>query len=295
MNSTNSSPRIALGTAQFGLTYGIANTIGQVSRQETASIISLAKQRGINTLDTAITYGESESVLGDVGVSDWQIISKLPAVPDSEINVARWVERQVSGSLQRLKVDRLHALLLHRPGQLLEHRGGELYRALVALRHEGVVEKIGISIYEPTELDQLMPSMRFDLVQAPFNILDCRMVDSGWIERLSHMGCELHVRSVFLQGLLLMDPANRPPQFNKWQRIWASWHTWLQEFGLTPLQACLRHALTMQGISRIVLGIDSSIQLKEVLLALDGDLPPLPDELKNCDPMLLNPALWNKS
>lgn len=293
MNSRSSSRSIALGTAQFGLTYGIANTTGQVSRDESAAILSLAKQRGIDTLDTAIAYGESESVLGDIGILGWKIISKLPPLPDSECDIAGWVERQVNGSLQRLKVNRLHALLLHRPAQLMECHGNELYSALVTLRRQGVVEKIGISIYEPSELDQLTPYMHFDLVQAPFSLLDTRIVDSGWTDRLANIRSELHVRSVFLQGLLLMAPGSRPSQFARWQSLWVAWHGWLEQYELTPLQACLRYALNTSGISKVVLGTDSVDQLKQILLAMDGDLPPIPESLKVRDPLLLNPALWN--
>ena len=293
MNLQNRALKIALGTAQFGLPYGIGNTIGQVPFAEVASILSLAKQRGIKTLDTAIAYGESESVLGNIGISDWQIISKLPALPDKEVNVASWVESQVSGSLQRLKVDRLHALLLHRPSQLLEHRGGELYRALVDQQNCGAVEKIGISIYAPSELDQLMPNMHFDIVQAPVSVLDSRMLDSGWMARLSTLGCELHARSVFLQGLLLMSPNNRPAQFDLWQPLWSKWSAWLSDSGLTPLQACLRHVFSTPGIAKVVLGIESVAQLEQILSATEGGVPPLPAGLNMGDPQLLNPALWN--
>ena len=295
MNSPNSAHKIALGTAQFGLPYGIANTLGQVALEEASSILSLAKQRGISTLDTAIAYGESESVLGNIGIHGWQISSKLPALPDSKVNVASWVESQVSGSLQRLKVDRLHALLLHRPAQLLEHRGGELYRALVAQQNCGAVEKIGISIYAPSELDQLMPNMQFDLVQAPVSVLDSRMLDSGWMARLSKLGCELHARSVFLQGLLLMSAIDRPAQFDRWQPLWTVWNAWLTDSGLTPLQACLRHVLNTPGIAKLVLGIESVAQLEQILSATEGGLPPLPAGLNIDDPKLLNPASWNKS
>ena len=258
MSSSKVFCKIALGTAQFGLRYGIGNTGGQVSHAEAAAILSLAKQRGIDTLDTAIAYGESEKVLGDIGIAGWQVISKLPALPDPVVDIATWVDTQVSGSLQRLKANRLHALLLHRPAQLLDSRGAELYRLLVAQQERGMVEKIGVSIYDASELDQLMPRMRFDLVQAPFNIVDARMVDSGWMERLAAMECELHVRSVFLQGLLLMSPENRPSQFDRWQPLWNIWDAWLHDSGLTPLQACLRHALSQSGISKVVLGIETT-------------------------------------
>ena len=289
-----SSSKIILGTAQFGLNYGIANNAGQVSPTEAASIISLAKRCGIDTLDTAIAYGESEEVLGEIGVHDWQIISKLPSLPDSVVDVAAWVNAQVNGSLQRLKTNRLHAILLHRPSQLLGFRGAELYRALFTQQERGVIAKIGISIYETSELDQLMPHMHFDVVQAPFNILDARLIDSGWMEKLAAMGCELHVRSVFLQGLLLMSPANRPAQFDSWRRLWSTWDAWLHDSDLTPLQACLRYALSTPGIAKVVIGINTTMQLEQILAAWQGDLPHVPDTLKICDPNLLNPALWKK-
>ena len=295
MSSSEVFHKIVLGTAQFGLNYGIANTAGQVSRAETALILNLAKQRGLNTLDTAIAYGESEKVLGDIAIPDWQIISKLPAMPVTVVDVATWVDTQVASSLQRLRANRLHALLLHRPSQLLEFRGGELYRALAMQQERGAVEKIGISIYDASELDQLMPHMRFDVVQAPFNVLDARMIDSGWMLRLEKMGCELHVRSVFLQGLLLMSPNNRPTQFDHWQPLWTIWDAWLQDSGVTPLQACLRHALSTPGIAKVVVGIETTTQLEQILMASQGDLPTLPNGLKICDPELLNPALWKKT
>lgn len=292
MSSFEIFQKIVLGTAQFGLNYGIANTAGQVSLAETSSIVNLAWQRGLNTLDTAIAYGESEKVLGEIAVSNWQIMSKLPAVPDTVPDVAVWVDTQVADSLQRLKVNRLHALLLHRPSQLFESRGIELYRALTMQQERGKVEKIGISIYDPSELNQLTSLMRFDLVQAPFNLFDARMSDSGWMQRLEQMGCELHVRSVFLQGLLLMSPDLRPVQFDPWKPLWTIWDAWLQDSGLTPLQACLRYALSTPGIAKVVLGVETTTQLEEILKASQGECPPIPNALKISDPELLNPALW---
>lgn len=295
MSSSEILHKIAIGTAQFGLPYGISNSGGQVSRANTASILSLAREFGVNTLDTAIAYGESEKVLGEIGIPGWKIISKLPGLPDTVVDVANWVDVQVAGSMRRLKTNRLHALLLHRPGQLLAPRGEQLYRALIAQQARGAIEKIGISIYEVSELDQLIPRMHFDVVQAPFNVFDARMVDSGWMGRLADTGCELHVRSVFLQGLLLMSSINRPPQFDRWHRLWTNWDAWLHDSGLTPLQACLRHALSMPGIAKVVLGMDTTMQLEQILVAAQGDLPQIPDALKICDPELLNPALWKKT
>lgn len=284
--------RLALGTAQFGLPYGIANQAGQVTRDEGKAILQLAADNGIDTLDTAIAYGESEQRLGEIGVLDWQIVSKLPAIPDDCADISQWVAEAVDGSLQRLNVNSLYGLLLHSPQQLLEKNGGQLYRALQQLKQNGLVEKIGISTYAPSELDALCDRFQFDLVQAPFNILDRRLIDTGWLTRLAEQGTELHVRSVFLQGLLLMSPTDRPKEFAPWDQFWSEWDNWLNINNLTPLQACLCYALSFPPISKVIVGIDSMQQLKEILVASVGVLPKIPAALRTSDLDLINPANW---
>ncbi len=284
--------KIALGTVQFGLAYGIANKAGQVESTEVGAILNLANNLHLDTLDTAIAYGESEAVLGSLGVNEWNIISKLSALPAGIVDVNRWVETEVHESCQRLKVNRLHGLLLHRPAQLTGPRGQEIQNALSHLKKSGLVDKIGISVYEPAELDQLFGMMQIDIVQAPFSIIDRRLIESGWIKRLQNEGCELHVRSIFLQGLLLMNAEQRPSQFNRWRSLWSRWDAWLKETGLTPLEACLRYALSVEGIAKVVLGVESAVQLKEISMAASGGLPPIPDSFSLCDEELLNPALW---
>jgi aryl-alcohol dehydrogenase-like predicted oxidoreductase len=283
--------RLALGTVQFGLDYGIANRSGQISDAEAHKLIARAESCGMDTLDTAVGYGNSEQRLGEIGVAGWRIVSKLPSLPDN-CEAGNWVADAAAGILQRLRLDRLYGLLLHRPGQLLEPRGEALFAALCRLREQGRVQKIGISIYEPAELDQLCDRYRFDLVQAPFNILDRRLLDSGWIARLAAAGTELHTRSAFLQGLLLMGAAERPQKFRRWSSLFAAWDAWLRDNRLTPLQACLRYSLSVPEIARVVVGVDSEAQLIELAEAAQGALPALPPDLRVTDVELLNPAKW---
>ncbi len=288
--------RLALGTVQFGLPYGIANQSGQVSRDETKAILDHAWAAGLDTLDTAIAYGESEQRLGEIGVGQWQVISKLPAIPEPCTNVAVWVQDSVLGSLGRLRIPRLRGLLLHRPQQLLGPQGDALYRALGAVRDQGKVEKIGVSIYNPDELDVLWPHYQFDLVQAPFNIMDRRLATSGWLARLHQAGTEVHIRSVFLQGLLLMEAARRPATFNRWQPLWDQWHHWLDDQALTPLQACLSFAISQPEINRVVVGVDSLKHLQEIVAASNaaGALK-FPNKLESTNLDLINPSKWINS
>jgi aryl-alcohol dehydrogenase-like predicted oxidoreductase len=287
--------KIALGAAQFGVSYGISNTSGQISLSEGRKIIDLARSASIHTIDTAIAYGNSEAKLGELDVSEWQVITKLPEAPVSGKAVAEWVQTQISNSLERLQIKSAHGLLLHRPAQLNGPDGKALYQALVAERGRGRVSKIGISIYEPVELDQIPPSMKFDIVQAPFSVLDTRMTRSGWAAKLQDSGCEFHARSIFLQGLLLMPQLARPAYFARWNTLWNNWEKWLQDTGLSPLQACVRYALRAPGIDKVVLGVDSAKQLSDILAAADGDTSLIPNHLCTEDTALLNPALWKHS
>ena len=293
VSMTDQLTKLALGTVQFGLPYGVANQRGQVSAKEVGLILDVARNVGVTTLDTAISYGESEQVLGRQGLRGFSVVTKLPGMPLGCSDVAGWVESELQGSLVRLGVDGVDSLLLHRPGQLLEPLGPVLYRALLSEREKGRVRRIGVSVYDPEELDILCRRYKFDLVQAPFSILDKRMLTSGWLDRLQQNGTALHVRSVFMQGLLLMVKGDRPEKFARWDPQWDIWEQWLAETGQTPLQACLRYSLSLQQIERVVVGVDSLTQWESILQAAGGACPPIPQDLGCCDVKLLNPALWS--
>ena len=285
--------RLALGTAQFGLSYGIANQHGQVGLDEATAILGHAWAMGFDTFDTAIGYGESEQRLGEIGVDQWQVISKLPAIPESCIDIAAWVQASVIASLGRLRIPMLRGLLLHRSQQLLGPQGDALYKALVTLKDQGLVEKIGVSIYGPEELDALWPHFQLDMVQAPLNIIDRRLATSGWLTRLHQASTEVHIRSVFLQGLLLMEATKRPAIFNHWQPLWQQWHRWLDDQALTPLQACLGFVCSQPEIDRVVVGVDSLSQLQEILASVEIPVTMPPVSLMSEDINLINPSRWS--
>lgn len=286
--------RLALGTAQFGLRYGIANRSGQVASGEAALILRQARAAGWDTLDTAVAYGDSEARLGEIGVGSWRIVSKLPRCPTPGPSAVSWAETELRGALHRLRVPRLHGLLLHQPRQLLEPGGEELFRALERLKEQGLVEKTGVSVYGPPDLEALT-RFRFDLVQAPLNVLDRRMIESGWLARFRQAGVEIHVRSAFLQGLLLMKPGDRPPAFDRWSLLWTRWHRWLEASGTTPLQACLGYVMSQSLVDRVVVGVDSARQFQEILAAAASAAAAPPDDLKSSDEDLINPSRWKSA
>ena len=283
--------RLALGTVQFGLVYGIANQSGQVKLADAAEILAAARAGGLDTLDTAIAYGDSEACLGAVGVTGWRVVSKLPTLPEDCADVSGWVTKQLEGSLRRLDVDRLYGLLLHNPRQLLGPTGIELAEALRKARDNGQVERIGVSIYSPYDLAAIYSVLQPDLVQAPLNLVDRRLVDSGWLSRLADDGVEVHTRSCFLQGLLLMPKV--PARFAPWQLLWTRWQQWLASQPGQAATACLAYPLSHPEVARVVVGVDSFAQLTELLAAektsVADDLP----DLRSDDEQLIYPSKWN--
>jgi aryl-alcohol dehydrogenase-like predicted oxidoreductase len=283
---------LILGTAQFGLDYGISNNQGQVTIEAAKAIMDFAFAQGIHMLDTAIAYGDCEQRLGRIGVKDWKVVSKLPEIPSDCKDIDRFVFTSIFESLHRLKIDRLYGLLLHRPHQLNSTNGDILYKSLLQLKCEGVITKIGVSIYEPLEVLNFIDRYPIDLIQSPFSVLDNRLVDTGGIALFKSRGIEVHVRSIFLQGLLLMSNHQRPIQFNRWRSVWDTWHKWLIECGLSPLEACLRHVLKQSQVDGVVVGVTTLEQLQSILQISADDLFELPSALKCDDRKLINPANW---
>lgn len=285
--------RIALGTVQFGLPYGIANQTGQVARSEAKAMLQLAAANGIDTLDTAIAYGDSETCLGEAGVQGFDVVTKLPALPASCPDVGEWVRNQVGLSLCRLGLGCVHGVLLHRSADLLGQDGEVLWHALQSLRSTGLVGKVGVSVYSPTELEAVCGRFDVGLVQAPFNLLDRRLSTSGWLDRLKGKGVEVHTRSAFLQGLLLMGRTAIPPKFSSWIPLLNAWHDWLDNEEISAAQACLSFVQSVSGIDKIVVGVDSVQQFEQIIKAAQVTVDLIFPEISCDDERLINPSNWN--
>jgi aryl-alcohol dehydrogenase-like predicted oxidoreductase len=288
--------KIALGSAQFGLQYGVANAIGHVPIDCVAQIINKAREEGVDTIDTAISYGSSESVLGLVGVDGFKVITKLPPLPKSPVKVIEWVNKQVELSLSRLRIDKLDGVLLHRPEDITGVSSFEYQEALKILKRDNLCSATGISIYDPLELGRLwLDSNRWmpDIIQAPLNIFDQRLIDSGWLAKLSNSGVRVHVRSTFLQGLLLMDADSIHSYFEPWRVNLDNWILWCARSEISCLAAALDFVSSQSEVEKIVIGVDSLQQLREILSVKQYGGEKVWDSFKNTDPGLIDPRQWN--
>ena len=283
--------RIVLGGAQLGLPYGILNGGETLSREEVARILDTAAGHGIDAIDTAIAYGQSELVIGETAQNRFKIISKLPPIPSDVSNVSQWVRTQVDASLSRLKCSSLDALLLHRSQDLTDAHGAELYAAISSLKVEKIIQRFGVSIYAPNELTGIIGTFDIDVVQAPLNVFDRRIL--GVIDQLTALNIEVHVRSVFLQGVLIAKPENRPQRFQPWSEHFMRFDEWVLSTGLSAMACCLGFALQQSGVSKLVIGTTGPESLTEIMTSIPNMKLEVPADLQSSSEQLIDPRVWS--
>jgi hypothetical protein len=282
---------LALGTVQFGLPYGVTNTSGQVSEAEVADILQYARDSGINTLDTASEYGASEIVLGNVGVNSFDVITKFPAqIPP--VNQTSWAIDSVASSLERLRLPHVYGVLFHRPEHVSAFNPDSLKNCIDELKQLGYAQKVGVSVYCPSDLDDVLRVFTPDIVQLPYNAFDQRFRSSGWLDRLSALNVDVHVRSVFLQGVLLEGLDRLPVRFKRWNDQFDNWSHVCQDFGgnrIAVALASVRHP----AINRIVVGVQSRSQLSGIVNSYEIAKTLTVPDVSLDDENLILPTKWN--
>ncbi|MBI5698789.1 aldo/keto reductase [Candidatus Saganbacteria bacterium] len=283
--------KLALGTAQFGMDYGINNRRGKVSQREAFEILDLALANGIDTLDTAAGYGESENVLGQYlkqSQNSFKVISKLPDGAASDL------AGTVNASLEKLNITSFYGYLFHNFKTYQEDPGS--LDSLKALKKEGKIGKIGFSLYHPGDLDLILENgLACDLVQVPYSVLDQRF--APYFQRLNDRKIEVHVRSVFLQGLLFKPASELNGYFSSVKEKIAALRR-LAEGARIPLASMLLDfALANRSIDRVVVGVDSLDNLKELVAAAQylDSFAAIKDrlaELKETDERIILPFNW---
>lgn len=201
-------PKIALGTAQWGLEYGIAGH-PKASKGQIKKILALAALNDIRVLDTAHQYGNALDILGCfhkiIKKHQFRIILKIPEIPK---NLNLWMVQDLKSriltDLVRLKVDYVDTMMIHNPQALIGSGADLAYDLLLNMKYLGFCKQIGISLYTPEELRIITHRYSFDVVSFPCNVLDQRFDRQQLIDYMLKLRIEMQARSLFLQGLLLM-------------------------------------------------------------------------------------------
>lgn len=284
--------RLALGTVQFGVAYGIAGRGETVPEREVRAILEDAAGRGVRTLDTAAGYGDIEARLARLSVGlPLDFISKVPAIP-TELDPTQAADFALTSA--RRSRDRLGAalrgLMVHRVQDLAGDRGMAVWSALERwAAADGVA--LGASCYAPDEAAELARRFPIRVLQLPGNALDQRVAQS--MDRAALAGCEVHLRSAFLQGLLLMPldavAVRLPSAVEPLRR----WRAWADRRGWSPLEAALSVVKSLEGVAAIVVGADSLDQWQEIADAWGRTLPVAAPELAVDEPRIVDPRLWS--
>jgi aryl-alcohol dehydrogenase-like predicted oxidoreductase len=282
---------LILGSAQFGSDYGVTNKTGQIQLNELEKILKYSKANNINTIDTASAYGDSEKNIGLFNKLNFKIISKLPLLELEIPEINNEINKIVSSSLNNLRTKSLDTLLLHSPRQMLTQAGDTIYESLISIKNRGLVNNIGISVYDTETLIDISKKYDFDVVQAPVNIFDRRFISDEITNILIKKNIKLHARSIFLQGILL-NPLNLHNYFQKWEDTFYDYQEWLNEARLTPLNACIQFLLKNSNIDSILFGVDSLKQLKDIIESIDNDYNLTIPEFFFSDIDLINPTKW---
>jgi aryl-alcohol dehydrogenase-like predicted oxidoreductase len=294
--------KLGIGTVQFGLDYGITNAGGRTHAAEVGAILAECAGHGVDTLDTAALYGESESVLGEhlPRPHRFQIVSKTLHL-DAELPLPKALKAIRGGvmqSLARLREPSLHALLIHRVDDLLGPAGDALFSELMTLREEGLVKKIGVSVYTPDEVATLSGRYPLEIVQLPLNVFDQRMLETGMLAALRARNIKIHVRSAFLQGVLLVDnPQQLPAGLAALEPALHQFNERLRAYGISPLAGTLGFLNSLNALDVVVCGASRLSEWREISSAF-GTLPLLPNELfkdlAQSDVNLIDPRRWRR-
>lgn len=289
--------RVCLGSVQFGQPYGISNRLGQPDPDGVRHILETASNRGVTLIDTAPAYGTVEALLGRLKAShEFGVITKTEKleahVAVSEIRDA--ITEGLTRSLDKLQRSFVDALMVHRAQDLIGEAGDIVFTTLAELKAEGLVKAVGTSVYAPEEAFAIADRYEIDLIQLPISVLDQRFEESGCLAQLRQKGVQIYGRSVFLQGLLLMAPEALPPQFSEAKGNLQRFRERARSLGLSPLEAALKYVLGVDGLDAIVLGVNSSKELNEILDIAEGQRqdPALWQDLAATSESVINPTKW---
>lgn len=287
--------KLVLGTAQLGQKYGVANTGNSTGLGAAREIVDVARAGGISTIETSIAYKQSLEYLSLLGVADFDVIGKVGSQlsGDGKITVAnlRSEIKQLQESCGKYE---LATVLIHNSRLLSGENGEEICSELQGLKSEGVAGQVGVSVYTPEELDLIPCLETLDVIQAPLNVFDSRFLQQSTAKKLEMNNLELHARSIFLQGLLLMSDSLRPKQFARWSANFGELEQLAHSHNVTKLTLCLKFATDQSAVKRIVIGADSADQLRELLNSnsrahFGAEIP-----LSIADEELIDPRRWKK-
>jgi aryl-alcohol dehydrogenase-like predicted oxidoreductase len=288
-------PRLVLGTAQFQQTYGISRSASQDSEVLSSQILKCADESGINYLDTARSYGESERLISSYKPKVFEVYTKIGNPPPETGDLLSWYANEVDQAKQALSPHNLTRVLLHDPDGFLDAAGSDA--PLIADGLLGIFENVtfGASLYSPQQWASIRSIPLFKALQFPLSPFDRRFIDSGVAQEAHDSGLVLQARSIFLQGVLLAEVKGLPPYFARWGNLLTSWHDYALSTSRSPLDLCIAYVSNEDLVDEVVVGVKSAVELDEVRNShLNSKGIYLDDSWSQNDEGLIDPRNWPK-
>lgn len=294
---------LSLGTVQLGLNYGINNSDGKPSQEVSNAILDCAVSNGINTLDTAGAYGDSEVVIGN-----WLktlpverrpfIVTKAAELETGSLEIVRNdLQKRVAESKARLGVEQLDMLMLHHFDDYLKDKDNVL-QVMHELKDAGDVQYIGTSAYSHHDYGEIADA-GFDATQIPLNLFDWRQIENGGLKKLEQSGMIVFVRSVYLQGLAFQDPEKLDPRMDFARKTLLKFRALCSKYELSPACLALSYALSIPGVTSLVLGSEKTEQvvsnvalLKQTVELTSEQLTEIRANFIDTPVRVLNPSMW---
>ena len=269
--------------------YGIANYKGKVSKVEVETILNFAYKAGINTIDTATGYGNSENIIGHYlkkhVTQKWFIITKVSGSKDKLYD-------QLSQSIDKLGAT---------PSGVLAHSIDDYLGTIFCdkpdkIKKKFLIDKIGVSIYEEEHIDRVLAAKTPDIIQCPLNILDTRLYRNGILDKMKANGLEIHVRSVFLQGMFYLPDKILQQSFRDVLPTIRKLRTIAQNADLTLAELSLMWVCSLEQVDKVIIGVDNVEQLMDHIKTLNKNINTAIFEealsIKYENENILNPSLW---
>lgn len=285
--------KLILGTVQFGLDYGINNSVGKPNVESAESMLTYAISQKIHILDTAEAYGNSSDIIGKynkASIQKFDIITKFKNIRESDFSVEKWI----TDTILKLNVSSLWGCMFHSADEYFNNI--ELVKELVKFQNKGLIKYIGVSIYTNQQLEAVTCDQRINLVQLPYNLIDNFKIRGELIKRAKSKGKIIHVRSVFLQGLFFMDILKLPDKLLPLKPLLLSLHNLSDRYEISMESMALNYCTNNENIDGVIIGVDSIEQLKLNIDSLDIKLSSnLINTINNISTPyteLLNPTNW---
>ena len=291
--------KIALGTVQFGLEYGLPPNNYQVNSEEIQNILNLSLKNNIKYIDTAFSYGNAEDKIGEFAKNkELYIITKTPGLSNKIItkNDKEIILNAFYKSLEKLNLNSCYALLIHDCDDLFKPNGSYLYEAIKTLKKNHKIKKIGVSVYNKEQIEKVLMLYDFDIIQLPINLYNQSLLINGALKQIKSKGIEIHARSIFLQGLLLMSENTWPTFFKDFKDHHKNMKTYFFQKNISVIHACLNFVCNIDQIDKVIVGVNSVNHLKEII---DIDKKKISNidfkQFSIDEEKFVNPNLWPKN